>query len=45
MVNIRETYCNSQFIITSTECPHLDGRSVAFGRVIKGFSCVQQVKS
>lgn len=36
---------NSQFFITIAPCPHLDGRNVAFGRVIKGFCVVQTVST
>ena len=33
----------SQFYITVAPCPHLDGRSVAFGRVTRGMDVVQKV--
>lgn len=42
-VNSGEGKNNSQFIITTCECPHLDGSSVVFGKVIKGLSCVIEV--
>lgn len=43
MVNIDDKTCCSQFIITVTECPHLDGKNVVFGEVKKGFGVVQEV--
>lgn len=42
-VNSGQGRNNSQFIITTGECPHLDGTSVVFGKVIKGLSCVIDV--
>lgn len=42
-VNCGEGRNNSQFIITLSECPHLDGTCVVFGKVIKGLSCVVDV--
>ena len=33
----------SQFYITVAPCPHLDGRSVAFGRVTRGMDVVHKV--
>lgn len=42
-VNSFEGRNNSQFIITTSECPHLDKKTVVFGKVIKGLSCVIEV--
>ncbi|CAM9790066.1 unnamed protein product [Scytosiphon promiscuus] len=33
----------SQFYITTEQAGHLDGRSVAFGRVVKGLEVVRAV--
>lgn len=35
---------NSQFFITTVECPHLDGVNVAFGEVIKGLAVVYEME-
>lgn len=43
MVNVDDKTCCSQFIITVTACPHLDGKNVVFGGVKKGFGVVQEV--
>lgn len=43
MVNIDDKTCCSQFIITVTACPQLDGKNVVFGEVKKGFGVVQEV--
>ncbi|KAI0364762.1 hypothetical protein BV20DRAFT_1056984 [Pilatotrama ljubarskyi] len=34
---------NSQFFITLAECPHLNGKHVVFGRVIRGFEVVERI--
>lgn len=36
---------NSQFFITTVECPHLDGTNVVFGKVIKGLSAVIEMEA
>ena len=33
----------SQFYITLEPCPHMDGRTVAFGRISKGFDVIKRV--
>lgn len=33
----------SQFYITLGPCPHMDGRCVAFGRVVSGMSVVEKI--
>ena len=33
----------SHFHITTDACPHLDGRAVAFGRVVEGMEVVKKV--
>ncbi len=34
----------SQFFLTTVNCPHLDGKHVIFGRVIKGMGIVNEVE-
>lgn len=33
----------SLFYITTGPCPHLDGRAVAFGRVVKGMEVLDKI--
>ncbi|KAI0782269.1 cyclophilin-like domain-containing protein [Abortiporus biennis] len=33
----------SQFFVTLRECPHLNGKHVVFGRVIRGYEAIQKV--
>jgi cyclophilin family peptidyl-prolyl cis-trans isomerase len=35
----------SQFFITTTETPHLDGKHVVFGEVVKGFELIYQLNN
>ncbi|KAI8969860.1 cyclophilin-like domain-containing protein [Trametes punicea] len=34
---------NSQFFITLRDCPHLNGKHVVFGRVIRGFEVLERI--
>ncbi|KAJ3008450.1 hypothetical protein NUW54_g3149 [Trametes sanguinea] len=34
---------NSQFFVTLRDCPHLNGKHVVFGRVIRGFEVIQRI--
>lgn len=43
MVNVDDKTCCSQFIITVSACPQLDGKNVVFGEVKKGFGVIQEV--
>ncbi|GBP77309.1 Peptidyl-prolyl cis-trans isomerase D [Eumeta japonica] len=35
----------SQFCITTVPCSHLNGRNVAFGRVLSGFGIVEEIQN
>lgn len=35
---------NSQFFITTVDSPHLDGSNVAFGKVLRGFGCLNEME-
>lgn len=39
----RKNTNNSQFFITTSPSPHLDGKNVVFGKVKKGFCAVQAI--
>lgn len=35
---------NSQFFITTVDSPHCDGSNVVFGKVLRGFGCLQEME-
>lgn len=35
---------NSQFFITSIECPHLDGTNIVVGYVLRGFGIISEME-
>ncbi len=45
MANSGPNTNGSQFFITTTETPHLDGKHVVFGEVVKGFELIYQLNN
>ena len=45
MANSGKNSNSSQFFVTFAPCPSLDGKHVAFGRVVKGFEVLDAVEA